>query len=84
MQRGLSPQDFEELTEEYDLLAVSEGMIHDPESSAEDPKHLEKVLEGAIVWIPGAPPYGDLWRDLRAGVSAQAVRLCPECFPPKT
>ena len=83
MQRGMTPQDYAERAEEFDLLSVDEAVLHDPDSTAEDLAHLEKVLSGAVVWIPGAVPYGDLWRDLRVGVPPQAVKLCASCFPPK-
>ena len=83
LQSGLSPQDFEKLTEEFDLLAVDEGLLHDPETLGEDPTHLEAVLRGALVWVPGAVPYGNLWKDLRVGASAAKVTLCGTCFPQK-
>ena len=84
VQSGLTPQDFEELAESFDLLAVNESLLHDPESAGEDPVHLESILKGPIVWVPGAVPYGNLWRDLRTGVPAANVKLCRACFPPAT
>jgi hypothetical protein len=78
----MSPQDYSELAEEFDLLNVEEAVLHDPDSAADDVTHLEQVLSGAVVWIPGAVPYGNLWRDLRVGVPPQPVKLCASCFPP--
>jgi hypothetical protein len=79
---GITPQDFEEFSEEYDLLQASTGALHDPEVCVERPDHLAEVLQGTIVWLPGVAPYGDLWKDLRFGLPAKKVRLCPICYPP--
>jgi hypothetical protein len=82
LEHGLSPQDFEALAEEFDLLAVDTSVLHDPESVGKDPSHLELVLRGPVVWLPGAVPYANLWRDVRVGCSAKGIQLCSSCFPP--
>ena len=79
--KGITPQDFEELSGEYDLLQADSGVLHDPEDCAERPEHLSEILQGAIVWLPGVVPYGDLWKDLRVSLPARSVRLCPTCYP---
>jgi hypothetical protein len=84
LQRGLSPQDYEVLAEEYDLLSLGTGLLHDPESAAESAEHLEEVLKDGVVWLPGSVPYGNLWRDLRVGLAAHPVKLCAACYPPRT
>jgi hypothetical protein len=78
---GITPQDYEEMSDEYDLLQAGSGLLHDPEDCAERPEHLKEVLKEAIVWLPGVVPYGDLWKDLRAGLPPRGVRLCPVCYP---
>lgn len=80
----MTPQDFEELVEEFDLLALNDNLLHDPESAAEDPAHLESLLGGPVIWVPGSEPYGNLWRDLRVGAPAAAIKLCRLCFPPSS
>jgi hypothetical protein len=80
VEHGIAPQDYDELSEEFDLLQVSSGLLHDPEACAELPEHLEEILRGTMVWLPGVVPYGELWRDLRIGLPARAVRLCPVCY----
>jgi hypothetical protein len=78
---GMTPQDYEEMSDEYDLLQAGSGILHDPEDCAERPDHLKEVLKESILWLPGVVPYGDLWKDLRAGLPARAVRLCAICYP---
>jgi hypothetical protein len=80
VEHGIAPQDYEGLSEEFDLLQVSSGVLHDPETCADLPEHLEELLRDPIVWLPGVVPYGDLWKDLRFGVPPQRVRLCPICY----
>jgi hypothetical protein len=81
IEHGMTPQDFDLLAEEFDLLAVEEATLHDPEVASGDPAHLEAILVGAVVWLPGAVPYGSLWRDARVGVPPHSIRLCEKCFP---
>ncbi len=76
----MTPQDYEALSEEYDLLQSNSGILHDPEACAELPEHLAEVLRDPVVWLPGVVPYGDLWKDLRFGLPPQRVRLCPSCY----
>jgi hypothetical protein len=77
---GIAPQEFEALCEEYDLLQVASAVLHDPETCAEMPEHLEELLRDPVLWVPGVVPYGDLWKDLRCGIPARNVRLCPVCY----
>jgi hypothetical protein len=81
IEHGMTPQDFDALAEEYDLLTVQEATLHDPESASESPTHLEAVLKGPVVWLPGAVPYGNLWKDARVGVTGRSIQLCESCFP---
>ena len=82
VQLGLSPQDFDDLISEYDLL-TPDGRLHDPEScAATNLAHLGEILSGAVTWLPGAAPYGDVWRSVKFGSQAQAITLCPTCYPP--
>jgi hypothetical protein len=80
VEHGITPQDFESLSEEFDLLQPTAGVLHDPEACSELPDHLAELLREPIVWLPGVIPYGDLWKDIRVGVAPQRVRLCPVCY----
>jgi hypothetical protein len=82
VQLGLSPQDFEDLIGGYDLL-TSDGLLHDPEACASsNVGHLAEILVGDVTWLPGAAPYGDVWRSVKFGLGATPVTLCPTCYPP--
>jgi hypothetical protein len=81
VEHGMTPQDFDTLAEEFDILAVEDLALHDPEVASGDPAHLELILKGPVVWLPGAVPYGNLWKDVRAGVPAASIHLCQTCFP---
>jgi len=81
IEHGITPQNFDALAEEYDLLAVRDATLHDPETASGSPAHLEKVLEGPVMWLPGAVPYGNLWKDARVGIEGKSIRLCESCFP---
>lgn len=83
IEQGITPQDFEALGQEYDLLAIDQAVLHDPDSAGGDPVHLEAILKGPIAWLPGAVPYGNLWQDIRVSAPARPIKLCPSCFPPK-
>ena len=80
-QLGISPQDFESLAEENDLLSVEDGRLHDPEICLEAADHLEALLRGSVVWLPGYAPYGNLWHSVRVGREGSPITLCPRCYP---
>ena len=69
IEHGITPQSFDTLAEEYDLLTVHEAILHDPETASENPAHRGRILKGPIVWLPGTVPYGNLWKDTRVGAS---------------
>ncbi len=82
-QFGVSPQDFEALAEESDLLAVEDGLLHDPDVCLEAADHLEELLAKSVIWLPARAPYGDLWREVRLGPDARRVKLCRRCYEKK-
>ena len=80
-QHGLSPQDFEALAEESDLLSIADGLLHDPEVCLESAEHLDRILAQPVAWLPARAPFGDLWQEVRVGPAARGVTLCPSCYP---
>jgi len=81
VQLGHSPQDFDDLISTYDVL-TPDGLLHDPEAcAASNLGHLGEILSGAVTWLPGMAPYGDLWRSVKSGPEGKAITLCPTCYP---
>lgn len=80
-QHGISPQDFEALAEEFDLLSVADALLHDPDACLEATEHLDSILAQPVIWLPARAPFGDLWQEVRVGATAAEVSLCPNCYP---
>ncbi|MHB1846680.1 MAG: hypothetical protein ACYCWW_17810 [Deltaproteobacteria bacterium] len=82
-QYGIAPQDFEALADDSDLLAVTDGLLHDPDVCLEAADHLEEVLAKPVIWLPAHAPFGDLWREVRVGPEARPLKLCRRCYEKK-